>query len=169
MSFAKFVARIFAAGALVLGGASVASAAPPREKTVGNTAAQDVTTQCTTGGTGWDGRRKACDSQPTTIRAPEGYVFVVNKHTVRVTSANGSENDCRFSFDDPVEVVPGTGITQPRSFTAVAHARSPKGHSSGRGWTTCAHHLEMVSYKRPTVSRPAAPRRAKKKMRRHRS
>ena len=36
-----------------------------------------------------------------------------------------------------VEVIPNSGITQPATATASAHARSPSGHWSGRGWESC--------------------------------
>ncbi|MBK1611866.1 hypothetical protein CKO44_00075 [Rubrivivax gelatinosus] len=114
-------------------------------------AVQRVTAQCTTDATGGDGVRHDCDSAPTVITAPEGFVFIKDGPKGLAggkTSENGSEHECRYDWSDFVEVVPGYGITQPRTFTLQAHARSPHGHFSGRGWVVCEYHLTLSALPR---------------------
>lgn len=108
---------------------------------------QTVTSECTTDATGLDGVRHDCDSQPTIVTAPAGYVFIQNAVSGGETSGNGDEHACRTSWSEYVEVVQGTGITQPRTFSLQSHARSPSGHASGRGWSVCSYALLITQYK----------------------
>lgn len=121
-------------GLTVLLGLAVAKAAAPQAVT--------VTAQCTTDSTGLDGRRAACDSQVQKVTAPDGYVLAKETAKGGLSSGNGSEQECRVRFTDNVEVIPG--LPQPRSIELQAHARSPKGHASGRGWAVCSYSVNMV-------------------------
>lgn len=115
-------------------------------------ATQSVAAECTTDATGGDGVRHDCDSTPTAISAPRGFVFIKDGPMGLAggkTSGNGSEHECRYEWGDYVEIVPGTGIVQPRTFTLTAHARSPSGHFSGRGWAACRFQLTLTAYQAP--------------------
>ena len=103
---------------------------------------QEIVAECTTDGTSTTGARHSCDSQTSRITAPDGYVLSEKTLKGGVVKSNGSENECRVGWADYVDVIPG--VTQPRTITLQAHARSPKGHSSGRGWATCKYTVEMV-------------------------
>lgn len=107
----------------------------------------NITAECTTDETGGSGVRHDCDSAPSTGSAPDGYVFSQNQALVTKSSGNGDESDCNFGWSDFVEVVPGSGLTQPRTFTLSAHARSPSGHWAGRGWANCSATLRLAKYK----------------------
>jgi len=107
---------------------------------------QTITAGCTTDATGGDGVRRACTTEMTRISAPDGHVFAERTLVGGKTSANGSEHDCRVGWDDFVEVIPGTKILQPRTITLQAHARSPRGHFSGRGWVACRYEVQMARY-----------------------
>lgn len=112
--------------------------------------AQDVQTiaaQCTTDGTGADGVRHGCTSKTTELKAPEGFVFVERSLQGGKDSANGSEHSCHLDWSEYVEVVPGTGIEQPRIVTLYGKARSPKGHASGRGWVGCTYTVKLQKFK----------------------
>ena len=106
--------------------------------------AQELSTQCTTKGTGGDGVRHWCDAPPDMLRAPAGHVLV--EHSLRggKVRGNGSVSRCFFDFGDFVEVIPGTGIMQPTSLKIYGHARSPGGRWSGRGWVECRYSVKMV-------------------------
>lgn len=108
---------------------------------------QKISAECTTDSTGGNGVRHDCDSTPSVVTAPDGFVFIQNGLSGGKTSGAGDEHDCRFSWSNYVEVIPGTGITQPRTFTLQAHARSPSGHWAGRGWVNCEFQLAVTSYK----------------------
>lgn len=101
-----------------------------------------VTAQCTTDATGWDGRRKSCDSEWQSFTAPAGYVLAEKTLKGGVISGNGSATDCHVVFRDNIDVIPG--VPQPRTIALRGHARSPKGHSSGRGWVVCRYTIDMV-------------------------
>ncbi|WP_419655549.1 hypothetical protein [Desulfosarcina variabilis] len=108
---------------------------------------QEIVAECTTKETGIDGVRHGCDSAITRITAADGHVFAEKTLKGGETSGSGSEHDCRLGWDDYVEVIPNTEIKQPRTITLQAHARSPKGHSSGRGWAKCKYTVEVAKYK----------------------
>ncbi|RWB36654.1 MAG: hypothetical protein EOQ42_31445 [Mesorhizobium sp.] len=103
---------------------------------------------CTSGATGGDGRRKSCYSPWQEYKTPGDFVIAERSKAIRMTSANGSANDCNNHFDGYVEVIPGTGIMQPTIFRLQAHARSPRGHWSGRGWTYCEADFVQVEIQR---------------------
>ena len=106
---------------------------------------QSVSVECTTDATGLDGVRHDCNATPSVIRAPANFVFNQNTAKGGETSGNGDDHVCGLNFSDQIEVIPGTGITQPA--TTTAHARSPSGHASGRGWVNCTYTIELVKYK----------------------
>ena len=112
---------------------------------------QTLTTECTTKGTSVTGRRRSCESDPGTIRAPENYVFLKDELKVRESSKSGGGPDCReeMSWGEYVEVLPGTGIKLPTSFTVIVHARSPggMGNIGSRGWIKCSYKVPMTNFK----------------------
>ncbi|TBZ30951.1 hypothetical protein E0H47_31600 [Rhizobium leguminosarum bv. viciae] len=108
---------------------------------------QVIAAECTTDATGVDGRRKACDSAWTVISAPDGYVFAKETLSGGEASANGSEHECRVKWGKQEEILPGSKIMQPTELSLQAHARSPKGHASGRGWEKCKYSVTMSKYK----------------------
>lgn len=140
-SIIKTAAAVGVTAMLVLGGGAHA-----------DQAVQTITAGCTTDATGWNGVRHACDSAPSVVRAPAGFVFVKDGAMGPKgppggkESANGSEHSCNFAWSDYVEVIAGTGIMQPQTFTLNAHARSPHGHASGRGWVKCRYDVTMTRY-----------------------
>lgn len=106
-----------------------------------------LTAECTTKETGVDGVRHSCDSDWQFQTVPDGYVIVEKSLNRVCTSCNGSENNCDAVFDDMIEVIPGTGILQPRTLKVRARARGPKGHAKGRGWSKCKFTAKYVKYK----------------------
>lgn len=147
------------ASAVAVATTSDASAKEPAKSVV---TPQDVVVECVTDATGGSGRRHGCDTAWSVVRAPQGYFIKTSSHTLRA-EGNGSEHDCFFNFGDPVEILPGLGVTQPTSFSARAHARSPKGHFSGRGWSKCYHHLEFAALPSQPIARKARKKVAKPK------
>lgn len=107
----------------------------------------DYRAECTTKATGGDGARSGCDSAWSTHKVPSGYAYVEDKLEKGFTSKNGSEKRCDHAWTDEVEIVKGTGITQPTTLKVRAHARSPRGHFAGRGWAKCYFKGVYVKYK----------------------
>lgn len=107
---------------------------------------QTVTAECTTKETGADGKRHGCDSAWAELRAPEGFVFAEKSLTGGEWSGAGSEHNCLLRWDEYVEIIPGSAIEQPRVLRLAAHARSPKGHLSGRGWSKCKYTVKLSKY-----------------------
>ncbi len=103
---------------------------------------QEIVAECETKPTGGDGVRHNCDSQVSRITVPNGYVLAEKSLKGGFISEAGSSNECRVGWEDYVDIVPG--ITQPRTITLQAHAKGPKGHWAGRGWTKCKYTVEMV-------------------------
>jgi hypothetical protein len=108
---------------------------------------QTITSECTTSPTGPDGARHGCDSDVSRVTAPDGYVFSQNSLQGGETSGAGSEHQCRPGWDDYVEIIPGSGITQPRTLTLQSHALGPKGYMTGRGWVKCAFTANIAKYR----------------------
>jgi hypothetical protein len=126
--------------ALVFGSALLGSSAS------GAPTPQTLSAECTTDATGGDGVRHSCDSASSILTAPAGFVFIQNGLQGGETSGTGDEHECRVAWSNFVEVIPGTGITQPRTFTLQAHAKSPSGYFKGRGWATCTYQLSLAGY-----------------------
>ncbi len=108
---------------------------------------QTIAAQCTTDPTGGDGVRHSCESQRTVLNAPDGLVFIQARVEGGEVSGNGSEHGCRFNWDNFVEIIPGSGIVQPRSVWIQAYARGPSGHWAGRGWAGCNYNVYMTRYR----------------------
>lgn len=109
-----------------------------------------LSAECTTDGTKWDGSRNDCkSSKPSCYDAPAGFVIVEKSVSPVCTSCNGSQNSCDISFSNQVEVVAGTGITQPRQVCLTATATSPGGmaNANARGWSKCVASAKLTSYK----------------------
>jgi hypothetical protein len=100
--------------------------------------------ECATTATGNNGLSQSCNSAPSIIRAPNGYVFNQQTSLVTQSGAAGGVHHCRFGWSDTVEVVPGTGLTAPRAFSLTAHAESPTGHGSPVGWANCTAMLALA-------------------------
>jgi len=115
--------------------------------TVAFSATEEIAVECTTKETGGDGVRHDCDSEVTKITAPDNHVFAERTLAGGEVSGNGSEHECRFNWADYIEVIEGTRIMQPRTMSLQAHARSPKGAFSGRGWAKCKFSVELSKYK----------------------
>ncbi len=115
--------------ALLTGFASQVQAADPDTQT------QTIHTEVTTKGTEWNGKRHSATSDWTTFTVPAGHVIVQNEVKTVWKSRAGSENRVDIEFDDYVEIVPGTGIKQPRTIRVRSHARSPRHDRGARGWT----------------------------------
>jgi len=113
------------------------------EKTVTGSLASEVTTK----GTNLNGTRESADSEWSKVTVPEGFVIVEKKTKVHELSAAGSEHDCEVKYEDYVEVIAGTGITQPRTILVKTHARSPKNEHGARGWMKVKVEYEAVRYK----------------------
>lgn len=107
---------------------------------------QTITAECTTKETAGNGKRHACDSAWAELRAPEGFVFAERSLRGGEWSGAGSEHNCLLRWDDWVEVIPGSGIEQPRVLRLASHARSPKGPFSGRGWSKCKYTVSLSKY-----------------------
>lgn len=109
-----------------------------------------LSAECTTDGTNWDGSRNDCKSaKPSCYDAPAGFVIVEKSVSPTCTSCNGSQNACDITFSNQVEVVSGTGITQPRQVCLTASATSPggMGNANARGWSKCTASGKLTSYK----------------------
>lgn len=113
--------------------------------------------ECTTKATEPNGTRHSCTSQADLLNAPDGCVFNDRELETEDTDndgigwkwigKNGSENDVYFKFSNPIEIIPGTGLTYPKTVEFWVHARSPKGHSSGRGWSRAIAGGQFIRYR----------------------
>lgn len=102
--------------------------------------------ECTSAGTAHTGERKSCSSGWSIVTLPAGYVFIKDRVEKTCRSCAGSENDINVEFDNFVEVIPGTGIEQPRTMRASVHARSPRSCGGCRGWTKATVKCKYVKY-----------------------
>jgi hypothetical protein len=95
-----------------------------------------IAAECTTEGTKWDGSRSDCDSEWSTFTVPDGYVFAQTSYNESILSENGSQSQSFHEWADYVEIIPGTGISSPRTLRVRVHARSPSGkfQPGRRGW-----------------------------------
>ncbi|MEC3621521.1 alkaline protease [Bacillus subtilis] len=91
-----------------------------------------------------DGRRRAEWGDWEKVTAPEGFVINKDKIIVEALVERGSENRDERVFSDFVEIIPGTGIELPRTFSVRAFARSSRGHGAGGGATTYKYTGEFV-------------------------
>lgn len=96
----------------------------------------DLSIECTTPGTSVSGERHDCVTVESRQSAPDNYVIAENSINID-NQGRGSYHDCYHRFDDYVEVIPGSGLKQPRTILFSAKAMSPTGHSSGSGDVRC--------------------------------
>lgn len=113
-----------------------------------------ITVQCTTDETGGSGERHDCDSAPSTFTAPAGAV-IIPQSVANPTelSGNGDKHCADCSFANFVESPVMPGVYWPLTITMQAHATSPSGHWSGRGWETARFDITTI----PMANLTAAP------------
>jgi hypothetical protein len=94
---------------------------------------KELHVDCTTPGTSPGGAGQNCADRGCTS-APEGFVIIRDKYVVTERSNNGGWYGVEYS--DPVEVLPGTGITQPTTVCITVGANSKGGifNAGSRGW-----------------------------------
>jgi hypothetical protein len=109
-----------------------------------------ISAECATSATATDGLPRYCNSAPSLAKAPDGFVFNQQSSLVTESGAAGGVHHCRFGWGDTIEVVSGTGLTAPRSFSLTAHAESPSAHGSPVGWANCTAILSLA--KQPKIS-----------------
>ncbi len=102
----------------------------------------DTKTECTTKSTNASGKRHSCKTQPSCVTAPAGFFVDENKVSLRKIKSNGSEHDCWVKYAGEVNILQyiqgnTTVVNKPNQVCVQGDARSPKGHSSGRGWVGC--------------------------------
>ncbi|MEY9091883.1 hypothetical protein [Paenibacillus sp. RC84] len=92
-----------------------------------------VSAECTTEGNDASGRRRDCDSLEDEYNTPDGYTL--NDRDLKISqSYNGSDPNINLTWDNFIELVPGSGYKVPTTVRLSVHARSPRGHSGQRGW-----------------------------------
>lgn len=114
---------------------------------VGEIVHQSISSEVETGTSDLDGTRHSRDSEPSVFNCPSG--FVINRDSVvpHVISERGSEHEYNMTFDNMVEVIPGTKIVQPTRATLTTHARSDKGPKGGGGAMKVTVAFDIVRYK----------------------
>lgn len=99
--------------------------------------------ECTTSPTDTSGERDDCDSDVSEVNCPDGWVLddkVYKEHLEK----NGTNNRVYLNFHNYVRPFPDVPqIEYPTRVTLSVHARSPGGHSSGRGWTKAVYEGRM--------------------------
>src|SRR5262245_14878706 len=98
---------------------------------IGDQQTGQIASEVTTGTSSADGSRDSADSAWTVFTVPSNCVIIKDKTSVAVQSEAGSEHSYDVEYDDYIEVVPGTGIMQPRTIKAKTHARSSTGPFGG--------------------------------------
>lgn len=120
----------------------------------------DITLRAETKATGGDGVRHSKDTEWSKVTAPDGYyintndilknssltidyhdkehedgALTIKNDFIKITplSLNGSENRYYMEASNYITIIPG--ISFPRTVQFKVHARSPRGHWKGRGWT----------------------------------
>jgi hypothetical protein len=111
-------------------------------------APQTLSGECATDPTSFDGARDTCKSDVSTLRAPVDHVFVMNSAMSRRTSAAGESPECHLEWAEHIEIIPGTGITQPQAVAVWATARSPAGPGQvKRGWSRCEYTIQLTKWR----------------------
>ncbi len=107
---------------------------------------QPLHAHCMTDGTGADGSGKNCSDSACTS-APDGYIIIREKYQVAVNSNNGGHYGVDFS--EQQEVIPGSGITQPKKVCITVGANSQAGvdHVNARGWMDVTGNGAISKYK----------------------
>lgn len=96
----------------------------------------EVTLECRTTSTNepiGSGRKTCDDEEVHTL--PAGHVYVENEVDITSHSDTG-DNSCSVTWEDRVEIIPGTGIMMARTMRVRAHSRS----GSGTGERGHAHY-----------------------------
>ena len=115
----------------------------------------NIASECTTNPVSPSGRGHGCQADnPSCQTAPAGYVINKDKLNRRATSWNGPlagdiDRSCPISFSNPEEIIPGTGITMPKTvcIRAVAESGSGMRRVGVRGWSKCVLNGPVVKYK----------------------
>ncbi|BBK35114.1 hypothetical protein STAQ_01920 [Allostella sp. ATCC 35155] len=115
----------------------------------------NLASECTTDGVSASGRGHGCAAEnPSCQTAPAGYVINKDKLVRNATSWNGPlagdiDRSCPITFSNPEEIIPGTGITLPKTvcLQAVAESGSGMRRIGVRGWSKCVLNGPMVKYK----------------------
>jgi hypothetical protein len=91
------------------------------------------------------GSRNAGSSAWSSVEAPKEHV--INKDKVQFAWTHDSTEE-RYDvvWDDLVEVIPGTGIEQPRKLSIRVHCYSKKGPLSGGAWADLKATGDFVKY-----------------------
>jgi len=116
---------------------------PPKVQVV--VAAQEavVNVSCRTTPTNTSGRKTCNDYE--VHQLPPDYVFAENEKRTVWHSDIGSSNFVNVSFEDYVEVIPGSGYKLPRRMKVHGHARSGNGYGE-RGHTNATVYCRFFKY-----------------------
>ncbi|PFS24371.1 hypothetical protein COK46_01790 [Bacillus thuringiensis] len=107
----------------------------------------ELAAECTTDGNDASGRRKDCDSDISVVNAPDGFVLNDRDFEMQQTY-NGTDPNVNLTWDDYVEIIPGSGLKYPTKVSLSVHARSPRGHNGQRGWNKVKISGTMINYQR---------------------
>jgi hypothetical protein len=95
--------------------------------------------------TGGNGVRNAASSAWSHVEAPAGHV--INKDKVQLSwTTDCEEGRYDLQWEEYVEVVPGTGIEQPRKLSIRVHGFSKNGRYSGGAWADLKAAGDFVKY-----------------------
>lgn len=112
--------------------------------------------RCDTDGNDPSGRRKDCDSSPPDeINAPEGFVLD-DRDYEEAHSYRGSDPDVHLTWENYVELIPGTGIKYPTKASLWVHSRSPRGHNGQSGYNDYTIKGTMINVKKTLANVDAA-------------
>ena len=117
---------------------------PPVRPATGDMAT--VVVECRTTSTNeppFSGRKTCSDSE--IHRLPADHVFVENEVRKSIHSSIG-DTSVTVTFEDRVEIVPGTGIMMARTMRVSAHARSPS-DTGARGHIHATVQCRFVKYR----------------------
>ena len=106
-----------------------------------------ISSEVSTGTTGYDGVRKSKDSDWTVFTVPANYVINKDKTKVNVISERGSEHTYKVEYADFVQIIPDTDLKQPTTIKVMTHARSAKGAGGGGGGMKLSLDVYYVKYK----------------------
>jgi hypothetical protein len=127
--------------------ALIASVAVPTIALSADIVPLQLGSQCSTDPTDWDGKGHSCVAEPPSCTtAPTGYVIAVATVIPKLVAGNGPSSQCQVWYTDPVEVIPGSHITQPSRACLRAYAESGSGHAGVRGSANCLLNGDMTRY-----------------------
>ncbi len=97
--------------------------------------------------TGGSGERNAASSAWSDVTAPDEHV--INKDKVSISwTCDCEEGRYETKWEDWVEVIPGSGIEQPRKLSIRVHGYSKSGRYSGGAWADLKASGDFVKYVR---------------------